>query len=70
MTYTCTVCAIEKKEVNHWFDFLLTANSFHAANFNRLRERLNDKDTDVVCGQQCLHKKLDEWLEAQRAKAQ
>jgi hypothetical protein len=60
----CAICGALKMDVNHWFVYEGTSRAFTAFEF------IPSCDLPSVCGQHCLHKALDEWLEERRLEAQ
>jgi hypothetical protein len=64
--FTCDGCGVAKKQVNHWF---LIGNGINDG-FWILpwSEALQIKEYRHVCGHQCAHKLLDEFL--QKAQSQ
>jgi hypothetical protein len=59
-TYKCDVCGAEKKETNHWFQ-LVNKPAF------RLESLVNpNRNAVIVCGQECAHRALDQWLGSQK----
>jgi len=66
-TYKCR-CGIERREVNHWFVYTRSGAGLEFHRWNWVgREELENLFPDEtefghLCGQQCAHKLLDEFL--------
>ena len=61
----CDVCEREKGETNGWF----AVRAFKSFSFEVLTWDLGAETSDLsesehICGQECLHKRLSQWLEA------
>ena len=70
----CDICGRAKQETNHWFvaitdtalmDVSDTAIIFDEAEAADDRGRIGH--TEDICGQECLHKRLNQWLDGLQA---
>lgn len=58
---SCDICGAEKRQTNHWFVAYEQAGELRVSGWNsRNRLRTNSKH---LCGQACLHKLADEFME-------
>ena len=61
--FLCSMCGAERKEANHWFAAMRSKTGL---GFYCWRDAnaafLEDENTLHLCGQQCAHKLLDEFL--------
>jgi hypothetical protein len=55
--YRCDECGAEKKETNHWFVISNAVGLFRIQTWNP------DAVSGHICGEQCVHKVLQKWLE-------
>ena len=55
----CDVCGVEKKQVNHWWKAKEMADHIRVA---KAETPLVQPYKDV-CGQSCLHRLVDRWME-------
>ena len=63
---SCDICAAEKKQTNHWFVAYEQGGELRVSGWNsRNRLRAGSKH---LCGQACLHKLADEFMERTIAK--
>ncbi len=60
-TITCDVCGKVKGESNHWFKVEIRSQCIFVTPASWAR---NTKEQDA-CGQECVHKLLDRWMESQ-----
>jgi hypothetical protein len=73
VAYSCDVCLVEKKEVNHW---LVSEESkvgidFHTWGWAEREGKLEPDGPNIIrhlCGQACCHRVLDDFLSRQREK--
>lgn len=68
--FTCDVCGVVKKSVNHWY-MVSVGKPDHHEGFLVIRwskDFEKDKEIKHACGQEHLHKLLDEFL--QKAQSQ
>jgi len=67
VTYTCAACGRTKQASNHWFVVVdrFVNHPFHLTTWAKIERdgRLDEDGVEFVCGQQCAHKLLDEFLE-------
>jgi len=63
----CDVCNAQKQETNHWFKViekpLMNRIEFYAPD----AEASENFEHEDICGQECLHKRLSQWLESETA---
>lgn len=67
----CDVCGVEKGDANGWFlvepapwDFTITPWEYGSALLERDERRdCVGSELTHICGQECLHKRLSQWLE-------
>lgn len=72
--YKCDVCGREKGPSNHWF--CVQANGvprqtrwrFVVEPWNSDLFHSGDGNVEHLCGQECLNKKLQAWVEAEAAR--
>ena len=57
---TCDCCGVIKGEVNHWYLYRTSMNSFTLRPWD---ENFMTDEVGHVCGQQCGHKLLDEFFQ-------
>lgn len=57
---SCDICAMEKKQTNHWFVVSEQGGELRVSGWNS-RNRLRP-GMKHLCGQTCLHKLLDEFM--------
>lgn len=62
--YECDVCKAEKKATNHWLVIDVTALGFHVHPWAWAvgEGTLDSEGRKHVCGQECAHRLLDEFL--------
>jgi hypothetical protein len=62
--YACSCCGVEHKDANHWFVLVSTPVGFHLQTWERAvqEHRLDEDETEHVCGQACAHKLLDRFM--------
>jgi hypothetical protein len=63
----CSKCGAERREANHWFVFTRTGQGleFHKwewAGREELEELMDASQFGHLCGQQCAHALLDQFL--------
>ena len=63
----CSECGVERREANHWFLYTRTDEGleFHKWEWAGRDERenlLDETQFGHLCGQQCAHKLLDQFL--------
>jgi len=56
-TITCDVCGKQKGQVNHWWMYL-GGEMFSVWAWND-----DAGEVSHACGQECLHKALDKWIQ-------
>jgi hypothetical protein len=63
-SYDCEVCGAERKQANHWFVFTRTATGieFHTWKWAVQKGVLDCEPFGHLCGQECAHKLLDDFL--------
>ena len=62
--YCCDVCEADKGEANHWFAvWAIPEVSFKALPWEEARQSSSLSNAEHICGQECLHKRLSQWLE-------
>jgi hypothetical protein len=62
--YNCDICGKEKHATNHWFAVrALNEMSFEVMTWAEAIETSNLSICEHVCGQECLHKRLSQWLD-------
>jgi hypothetical protein len=70
----CDICSRAKQETNHWF-IAVTDLAAKATGNTGIAFGTSDAEIDTrqlhliedICGQECLHKRLARWIEAQAA---
>ena len=64
--FNCDQCGAERKEANHWFVVRMTALGLYFNTWAWAEQEglLEDSLTTHLCGQQCAHKLLDQFLVA------
>lgn len=60
INFTCDECGITKKESNHWW---LMRFSGHSVNIVPWGNDNDLRDAIIVCGQECMMKKLSYWMD-------
>jgi hypothetical protein len=70
-TIICDVCRTHKQEANHWYVAITdprvaSSRLFDGIAFGTIGSEVNDPLLKVehICGQECLHKRLSQWLES------
>lgn len=58
----CDVCGMEKGDANDWFA-LAASSGFIVTPFASVRSERFLQLSEHICGQECLHKRLNQWLE-------
>jgi len=61
----CVACSSEKRNENHWFQINREGAFFSVTQLNG---RKPDKGWEPVCGEDCAHKKLSEWMAGRLSK--
>jgi hypothetical protein len=65
--FTCEMCPAEKGAENDWFAvWAMNALEFKVFPWEEANETGNLESYDHICGQECLHKRLSQWLEANK----
>ena len=62
---SCDICREEKEQTNHWFVAYAEGGDFHVSGLNPSNS-LNP-GAKHLCGQNCVHKLLDEFLTSTEA---
>ena len=65
--YKCDICGKVRNEVNHWYIFEPCIEGGYVVNrwadIERIAPLIIDEDTTKhICGQQCAHKLLEEFM--------
>lgn len=60
--FRCDVCGAEKEDINGWHSINVSGGRFTVGHWEDWQESIID--LEHVCGQECLHKRLSQWLEA------
>lgn len=74
--YKCDGCGAEKREANHWWALSVVAGVLYLQTFDqrmqslihlppRQRELVED-GAEILCGQECVTKKISEFMGAKR----
>lgn len=61
----CDECNTEKREADHRFLVMATPNQFIVTDLKR-SSPISMANQEHICGQECLHKRLSQWLEPTR----
>jgi len=62
----CDMCGVDKKEVNHWWKVVkVDASKRNDPHLRVYKAEVNLGDSlhKDVCGQSCLHRLVDRWME-------
>ena len=60
----CDGCGAEKKSENHWW---VLSPGFRVFAIQALDKQAKVSDSELVlCGEPCVHKKISEWMGAQK----
>jgi hypothetical protein len=57
---SCEICGAQRRETNHWFIAYEQSGELRVSDWNS--QRLLSPGTKHLCGENCLHKLLDEFL--------
>lgn len=60
----CDICGKEKGESNHWYVAITGAPAQPGIAFGPIDSIISDPTVkrEHICGQGCLHKRLDRWI--------
>ena len=63
IVFTCDVCGRQKQESNHWFTVQIRPGIFFDVRYWARGDALQENILHI-CGEECLHKKLNEFLQS------
>jgi hypothetical protein len=62
--YCCDVCGKDKGETNHWFAvWAINEMEFRVLPWQEAVEASSLEKCQHICGEECLHKRLSQWLD-------
>lgn len=61
--FLCDVCGAEKGDANHWL-VVRSGLRFTATSWKMALDEGDVSEAQHICGQECLHKRLSQWLES------
>jgi hypothetical protein len=64
--YQCDGCGREKREANHWFALRVSAGVLELTRFERMRDLGPGAEFEILCGQECVAKKISAWMGTDR----
>ena len=64
--YNCDICGAQRKEANHWFAAVISTVGVSIITWASADQegKLNYNYARYLCGQECTHKLLDQFLQS------
>lgn len=67
-TAHCNICDEQKRDTNNWFEVHVDASG--ELMIGPMSGAAKSADVEHICGHECLHRRLDQWMAAQTTTTQ